>query len=263
MRERAIVVNEQRFTGKAELYTKYRPSYPKELIDYLYSIGFEKDSIIADIGAGTGIFSRLMLERGSKVFCVEPNEDMRNASINDLSEFTNFISVNGNDKNTGLQDKSIDFVTAAQAAHWFDQQAFTMECQRILKSNGKILMVWNTRDYEHEIVIRDYEIRNKYAVGDKKGMSNPTSEYSLSDVYDYFKDGICEYKVFRNDLQFNRNNYIGRNLSASYAPREESDPDIYRALTYELAKLFDEYSVDGILNYPHFTESYIGIIRTV
>ena len=254
-------MNEERFLGKAELYKKYRPSYPKDFIDYLYSIGFNKDSIIADVGAGTGIFSRLMLERSSKVFCVEPNEDMRNASINDLSGFANFIPVDGNDKNTGLPDKSVDFVTAAQAAHWFDRQAFASECQRILKPGGKLLMVWNARDYQHEIVIKDYEIRNKYAVGDKKGLSEPTIYYPSTAFFDYFANGICEHKVFRNDLQFDRDNYIGRNLSASYAPKEETDPEKYHGLVYELTELFDEYSVDGILNYPHFTESYIGIVR--
>jgi len=111
-------MNEERFTGKADIYKKYRPSYPKELFDYLYSqVGFGKDSVIADIGSGTGIFSRLLLERGSKVCCVEPNGDMRQTAEKDLSQFENFVSVSGNDKNTGLQDKSVDFITAAQAFH--------------------------------------------------------------------------------------------------------------------------------------------------
>ena len=50
-------MNEDKFTGKAGLYKMFRPSYPKEFLDYLFSqVGFSKDSIIADIGAGTGIF---------------------------------------------------------------------------------------------------------------------------------------------------------------------------------------------------------------
>ena len=60
-------MNEEKFSGKADFYRKYRPSYPKELIDYLYTIHFSSDSVIADFGAGTGIFTRLLLERGSKV----------------------------------------------------------------------------------------------------------------------------------------------------------------------------------------------------
>jgi SAM-dependent methyltransferase len=252
-------MNEQRFTGKSELYKKFRPSYPKELVDYLYSIGFDEGSIIADIGAGTGIFSRLMLERGSKVYCVEPNEDMRNASINDLSEFENFVSVNGNDKNTGLQDNSVDYITVAQAAHWFDKQAFISECKRIIKPGGKLVIVWNGRDYEYEVVLKDYEIRNKYAIGDKKGLSSPVST-SPSIAYDFYENGNCEHKIFRNDLRFDKDSYIGRNLSASYAPKKETEPEKHFEFINKLADLFDEYSINGILNYPHYTESYIGII---
>jgi len=86
--------NEERFSNKADIYKKYRPSYPKELIDYLYSqVGFRQDSIIADIGSGTGILSCLLLERGSLVYCVEPNADMRKVAEKDLSGFKNFTSI--------------------------------------------------------------------------------------------------------------------------------------------------------------------------
>jgi len=149
-------MNEERFTDKAELYKKFRPSYPKELLDYLYTqIGFSKDCIIADIGSGTGIFSRLLIERGSFVYCVEPNEDMRQTAEKELSVYKKFASVNGSDKNTGLQDANVDFITVAQAIHWFDRQMFKSECQRILKPDGKVVLVWNERDYENEIVKKD------------------------------------------------------------------------------------------------------------
>ena len=250
-------MNEDRFTGKADIYKKFRPSYPKELMDYLYSqVGFSRDSAIADIGAGTGIFSRLLLERGSRVYCVEPNGDMRRALEQDLSGFNNFISVSGNDKNTGLQDKSVDFVTAAQAAHWFDRQAFKSECQRILKSGGKVVIVWNNRDDSNEFVIKDYDIRKKYAVGDKKGLSSLGSP--PLDLSDFFADGFYDYKTFRNDLILNREDYIGMNLTRSYSPKKEQESEEYHGFVKEMNELFDEYNINGILNYPHFTEIYVG-----
>jgi len=77
--------NEERFSSKADIYKKFRPTYPKELIDYLYAqTGFTKDSKIADIGSGTGIFSRLLLEKGSYVWCVEPNNEMRKMNCRNL-----------------------------------------------------------------------------------------------------------------------------------------------------------------------------------
>ena len=249
-------MNEERFTGKADIYKKYRPTYPKELLDYLYTqVGFNQDSVIADIGSGTGIFSRLLLERGSKVYCVEPNEDMRQTAEQDLSGFENFISVNGNDKNTGLADNNIDFITAAQAFHWFDRQEFKLECQRILKPGGKFMLVYNDRDDSSELIKKNYEITLKYAIdtkGHRQGGELP-EKYA-----DFFVDGICEHKIFRNDLKFDRESFIGRNLSSSHTPKEKTDPEKYHGLVRELGELFDEYSINGILNFPHFTQCYVG-----
>jgi ubiquinone/menaquinone biosynthesis C-methylase UbiE len=172
--------NEERFSNKADLYKKFRPTYPKELIDYLYSqVGFNQESIIADIGSGTGIFSRLLIEQGSFVYCVEPNEDMRRTAEKDLSEFENFVSVNAPAENTGLQDVSVDFITVAQAIHWFDRQAFKSECRRILKPGGKVVLIWNERDYENEIIKKEYFIRAKYAV-ETNGLSRGCKKTQLS-----------------------------------------------------------------------------------
>ena len=249
-------MNEERFTGKADIYKKYRPSYPKELIDYLYSqVGFNKDSAIADIGSGTGIFSRLLLERGSRVYCVEPNGDMRQTSEKDLAGFENFIAVSAPAENTGLQDKSVDFITAAQAFHWFDRQLFKQECRRILKPGGKFAIVYNGPE-DCEFIKKRDSISEKYAVGDKKGYhqhGDPPEEYA-----DFFANGVCEDKIFRNDLQFDKESFIGRDLSRSYTPREDKDPEKYHGLIKELGELFDEYSADGILHFPHITVSYVG-----
>lgn len=252
-------MNEERFTGKADIYKKFRPSYPKELFDYLYSqIGFNQNSAVADIGSGTGIFSRLLLERGSRVYCVEPNGDMRRIAEKDLSGFENFISVNSAADNIGLKEKSVDFVTVAQAFHWFDRLLFKEECKRILKPGGKVALVWNIRDDECETVKKDYDIREKYCV-DRKGLGEKGGPRK-NGPNDFFLDGNFEYKIFRNDLQFDRESFIGRNLSASYAPKEETDPEKYHGLIRELNGLFDEHNINGILNFPHFTKSYVGAV---
>ncbi|HOJ79314.1 MAG TPA: class I SAM-dependent methyltransferase [Clostridiales bacterium] len=70
----------ERFSDRVENYVKYRPGYPKEFIDYLYAnAGFSEESVIADIGSGTGILTALLLERGSRAIGIEPNREMRNA----------------------------------------------------------------------------------------------------------------------------------------------------------------------------------------
>ena len=244
------------FSNKADLYKMFRPTYPAQLIEHLYSkAGFTKDSVIADIGSGTGIFSRLLIAQGSFVYCVEPNDDMRRAAEEDLKSHANFCSVGAPAENTGLEDKSVDFITVAQAIHWFDRQPFKRECQRILKPGGKLVLVWNERDYESEVIKKDFAIRAKYAV-DKKGLGSGVGK--KHGYHDLFVDGVREYLVFNNDLHLDRDDYIGRNLSTSYAPREEANPEEYAGLMREMNAFFDEYSSDGILNYPHFTQVHIG-----
>ena len=252
-------MNEERFTGKAGIYGKYRSGYPDELFDYLYlQAGFSKDSVIADIGSGTGIFSRPLLERGSHVFCVEPNDDMRQLAEKDLRDtrgLTNFSSVNAAAENTGLPEKSVDFITAAQAFHWFDRQAFASECRRILKDDGKVVLVWNIRDYDCAIIKKDLIIRKKYCV-DTKGLGEAGGP--PGDIMDFFTGKKAEEKTFRNDLPINRETYIGLNLSRSYSPKEDTDPEKYHGMVKELNTLFDEYEENGIVSFPQITKSYAG-----
>jgi ubiquinone/menaquinone biosynthesis C-methylase UbiE len=110
--------NKERFTNRVETYVKHRPSYPKEAIDYLFgNVGVTASSPIADVGAGTGIFSELLLERGCHVIAVEPNAAMREASVQKLGVYPGFIAWNGSAEATGLESESVDYITCAQAFH--------------------------------------------------------------------------------------------------------------------------------------------------
>ncbi|NYE04285.1 16S rRNA A1518/A1519 N6-dimethyltransferase RsmA/KsgA/DIM1 with predicted DNA glycosylase/AP lyase activity [Bacillus niacini] len=80
-----------KFSGKTDVYSKSRPSYPNEYIDYLLSINsLNETSRVADIGSGTGILTRQLLERGVSVVAVEPNGDMRTKAEQDLQQFEHF-----------------------------------------------------------------------------------------------------------------------------------------------------------------------------
>src|SRR5713101_5782813 len=106
----------ERFTGRDTAYSKYRPGYIAEILSILKSeIGFDRDKTVADIGSGTGLLSKLFLQNGSKVFGVEPNDEMRSLADQSLSSLPNFVSVRGSAENTTLKDSSIDLVTVGQA----------------------------------------------------------------------------------------------------------------------------------------------------
>ena len=253
-------MNETKFDGKGSIYSKNRPSYPQSFIDFLYTdIGITADSIIADIGSGTGKLTRLLLERGSKVFAVEPNADMRANAESDLGSFERFISINSRAENTTLDNRSVDFITAATAFHWFNRQAFKAECRRILKNNGKVIIVYNSRDEESDLVKRFNEVNRKYCPGFKgfKG-SGTLLRPENAGFYNDFFEGEYTVKIIDNDLVYNAQSFIDRSLSSSYALK--ADDINFSEYVKGLESFFHEYSKDNILIMPNITHSYIGAV---
>jgi SAM-dependent methyltransferase len=248
--------NTGKFTNKADNYSKYRPSYPQEFIDYLANeAGFGKGSVVADIGAGTGILTKLLLEQVKSVFAVEPNFEMRQVCEKFCGAYKNFIPVDGTAEATALPDRSVDFITVAQAFHWFDRDKAGSEFRRILKPGGKVVLVWNSRISSNEFIIENDELCRRICPN-FNGFSGGTDEDVT--IYDFFRDGKCDYRVFNNDRLMPLEEYIGGSLSSSYAPvKGESN---YSAFIEGLAKLFEKYSSDGRLLMPNCTRSYTGLL---
>ncbi len=135
-----------RFSGRADAYAKARPDYPEEIFELLFSRGaLWREAVVADVGSGTGIFSKQLLDHGMEVFAVEPNEDMRRLGEARLSSNRRFHSVPGRSEMTSLPDHSMDAVTAAQAFHWFDPGPTRKEFGRILRNDGFVILIWNSR----------------------------------------------------------------------------------------------------------------------
>ena len=183
----------QRFSSRVENYARYRPSYPKEVLDVLeHECGLNRDSVIADIASGTGIFTKLLLEHGNPVFGVEPNPDMRRAGEECLKAYSKFTSVNGTAEATTLPGHSLDFVTAAQAGHWFDIPKARREFERILKPGGWLVLLWNERQIETTAFLSDYEqlllkygtdyneVRHEHTVVSKYFEPHPYCEQTFS-----------------------------------------------------------------------------------
>jgi len=247
--------SKDKFTNKVADYVKYRPSYPQEFIDYLVTeVGLSKSSILADVGAGTGILTKLLAGKVNKIFAVEPNLNMRTACAQHCIDFTNFVAVNGSAEETNLPDKSVDFITVAQAFHWFDRQKTKLEFQRILKTNGKVILVWNSRVPERELIKENDELC-RILCPEFTGFSGG-SDVSPEAYSDFFKNGYCEYRVFDNNSVLSLESYIGRSLSASYAPSEKDDN--YKPFVDGLTRLFDKYSINGKLLLPFKTRCYVG-----
>lgn len=246
--------NTWKFSGVAKDYAAGRPAYAQEFVESLYlRHGFSKRSVIADIGSGTGKFARQLLDKGSFVYCVEPNDDMCNVAVRELSGYGTFRAVNGTAEETTLEEGSVDFITAAQAFHWFDVSLFQKECRRILRGNGMVFLIWNMRDMSDEANQRSFAIYSQYCskfVGFGGGIQKDDTKIKQ------FFSGKYEYAEFDNPLFYDRDKFIRRSLSGSYSLK--SGEKGYDQYLDRLSELFERYAKDGILEMANKTVVYAG-----
>lgn len=249
-------MNEDIFNGVADIYDKYRPSYPQTLFTYLQSdVGMNATAMVADVGSGTGIFAKELLDICKLVYAVEPNYDMRKIAELNLSSQKNFVSICGTAEATTLYDHCLDYITAAQSFHWFNRNTFKMECQRILKNEGQVILVWNCRNEKDEMVQAIDSISQKYCPnfsGSACGMRGARSQND----YNNFFDGNYEKKSFNNPLIFNRERFLGLHQSASYCP--DRNAENYDKYMNDLLNFFEANSRDGLLTLENDTHCYIG-----
>lgn len=249
-------MNESKFNNKGKVYANARPSYTDELLNYLVKNKIITTSdVVADIGSGTGIFTKQIALATKTVYAVEPNADMRAQAERHFLEHPNIISVNGTAEDTTLPDHSIDCITVAQAFHWFDRQIFKRECRRILRSTGNVILVWNDRDISQPIIRENFRINEQFCShfnGSSNGISfNPEN-------FDDFFIKRCQLVTFPNHLLYNNEMFINRNLSSSYAPKPGDKH--YNAYVHALNDLFERVSENGAIEYPYITRCYIGTV---
>jgi ubiquinone/menaquinone biosynthesis C-methylase UbiE len=239
----------ERFSDRVANYIKYRPSYPDDVLELLRNeCGLSPQSVVADVGAGTGIFTRLLLNRSARVIAVEPNREMRNALVDTLSRHTQFSASNGRAEATGLLDESVDLITAAQAFHWFKPEETKREFQRILKPGGWVAIIRNERRtdspfgkaYEELLVTgtSDYTAVDHKRITDK-------------DLARFFAPAEFQSAWFSNFQEFDYESLKGRVMSSSYVPSEDDSRHV--PLMSRLRELFDTYENDGKVRFDYRT----------
>jgi len=243
-----------RFSDRVENYVRYRPGYPPEVLNLLRTeCGLQASHIVADIASGTGVFTRLLLENGNSVFAVEPNTEMREAGVHELESYPRLVSVAGTAEETTLRSASVDFVTAAQAAHWFDLPRARAEFARILRPEGWCVLIWNERRTATTPFLRDYEqLLLTYGTDYKEVRHERTTAL----IHKFFAPKPYQERVFSWCQQFDYEGTAGRLLSSSYVPLEGHPT--HAPMMQELERIFRAHAVDNNVGFEYNTQVYYG-----
>ncbi len=243
-----------RFSDRVEDYVRYRPGYSPEVLDLLRAeCGLQPSHIVADIASGTGMFTRLLLENGNSVFAVEPNTEMREMGVRQLESYNRLVSVAGTAEETTLGSASVDFVTSAQAAHWFDLPRARAEFARILRPKGWCVLIWNERRTETTPFLLDYEQLLLTYGTDYKEVRH---ERTTAIIHEFFAPALADERVFDLRQQFDFEGVAGRLLSSSYAPLE-GHPS-HAPMMQELQRIFRAHASDGKVEFEYNTRVYYG-----
>lgn len=250
----------ERFSDRVSAYAKFRPGYPPETLlalrDFFH---LAPSAVVADLGAGTGIFSAALLDAGFEVIAVEPNAAMRDEAARSLAGRPRFTLAAGTAESTGLPDAAADLVTAAQAFHWFDPARARAEIVRITRAPHRVALVWNTRLLDATPFLRDYDelllrLSDDYA---KVRHQNVVS-IGTAVLPAFFGPGGFERRAFPSQQVFDEEAFLGRALSSSYVPGE-SHPR-HAETVRELSALFARHQQDGAVAFLYETELYLGCL---
>lgn len=248
----------ERFSSRVADYVRYRPDYPPALLQWLHhEMGVPTETLVADIGAGTGISTRLFLASGHPVIAVEPNAPMRAAAEHWLApDYLRLKLVDGTAEATTLADHSVGLVTAAQAFHWFDTAAVRREWARILQPGGQALVFWNSRLLDASPFLIGYE---QLLLEFGTDYTQVAERYQDDDAMRaWFGSGLRGLASFPNVQRMDLDGLRGRLLSSSYAP--QAGHPRHAPMLDALQQLFDAHAVDGHVAFEYQTRAFLGTL---
>lgn len=245
------------FTGLADDYAKNRPDYAPSVLTALLSLTGKHvaDIDFADVGAGTGIWTRMVWQTGVKsVHAVEPNDDMRRAGSAGPNNADGLATIEwhaGSAEQTGLANHSVDLLSMASSFHWADFDKATREFHRVLRPGGRFVALWNPRLIETNPLLVDIEnylntLRPdiKRVSSGRSGITDTLTEQLWASPY--FDDVI--YLEGRHTIAMSKQRYMGAWRSVN---------DLQAQLGAAKFGQFLAYVEDKIAPLPHIDATYL------
>lgn len=245
----------ERFADRVSDYVRARPGYPPQLPGVLMNqAALAPGDAVADVGAGTGILTRMLLESGLRVRAVEPNAAMRAAADRLLGGRSGYASLAGRAEATGLPLASVKLVAVAQAFHWFDPALAREEFARILVPGGQVALIWNVRRTagafaaDYEALIQTY--CPEYA------MSGVPVQADETIIRRFFAPSGFMAFALEYHQQLDREALRARLLSSSYVPRA-GQPG-HNEMMAALEAVFDAHQSADHVVLSYDTRVFIG-----
>lgn len=237
------------FAGKAERFARYRTDYPREVIEAaLAAVDLAKGDVVADVGSGTGMLARWILQRGNRVLGVEPDAGMRSfAERHFASEAWDFLGVQGAAEATNLPEFSVDVMVVGNAFHYFDHVRARAEATRILRRPGRVLIVDHANAPEPNLFMQAYS-RFLEGIADRETWTFHQTDRFESSLRTFFGgDSFGRVDALQTSHPLSWDALSGRFQSTSLMPREGDDrgPQILA----ELKDVFEKFAANGIVDF--------------
>ncbi len=244
------------FSSLAENYAKYRPGYSKIVLKNLSRyMQFDPNKIkVADVGAGTGIWSKMMSDFGYKVTAVEPNNEMRKQGLI-YTRGSNIDWLEGTAENTNLKTSSFKWLTMASSFHWADLDKALSEFYRVLAPGGFLSILWNPRD----IALSPFHLDIEKIIGEYipnlRRVSSGSDKHVRNYHHELISTGLFEDVIFVEHcyrIKMSKERYIGAWRSVNDI-QVQAGPERFASIISEIenkAKNLDEIEV------PYKTRSW-------
>lgn len=240
------------YAAKAKLYDRYRWSYhPAALDELLARVDLPQNARVADLGAGTGIFSAQLAGRGLRVLALEPDPVMACLAARRMAPFPAAQVVVGAAEHIPLAAQSLHLVCAAQAVHWFQPEPARSELRRVLRPGGWLALLRNTSPSSP----LSAAVGAFHTPAHGVAPSHRAPGVDVPPGY-YFGPGEFERFTFPFSYQQTWEAFLGALLSASYTPAPEQAG--YAAFVAAAREVFDRFAVDGLLPGQGVTELLLG-----